>query len=144
MKHLIFGLAAALSLAATADTAYPVDPAVRAENLKKVEAFREKAYWKDAPFAVAAVEATSGIKRTPALFPEDGDFTGPVRALMAKDEYEGASFVLFGFKDVDQVMVNVQVPGLEADVKVVKVWYQQGSAWGASSPIRSAASRRRS
>ena len=138
MKQLFFGLAAALSLVATADTAYPVDPAVRAENLKKVEAFREKAYWKDAPFAVAAVEATSGIKRTPALFPEDGDFTGPVRALMAKDEYEGASFVLFGFKDVDQVMVNVQVPGLEADVKVVKVWYQQGSAWGSffSDPIR--------
>ena len=43
MKQLIFGLAAAFSLAATADTAYPADPAIRAENQKRVQAFREKA-----------------------------------------------------------------------------------------------------
>lgn len=138
MKRLICGLAAAVTLAAGADTAYPLDEATRKANLAKVLAFKDAAYWKNAPFAVAAVEATGGIKHTPDLFPEDGDFTGPVRAMLAKDEYEGASIVLFGFRDVDDVELKVNVPGVEADVTVVKVWYQQGTAWGSffSDPLR--------
>lgn len=108
---------------AFADTRYTVAPERAKANRAKVEAFAEKACWKDAPLAACAVEATSGIRRTPDLFPEDGDFTGPVRAVLAKGEYEDASFLLYGFEDVEDVSVAVDVPGIEADVTVVKVWY---------------------
>ena len=129
---------AALAGAAFADTRYPVAPERAKANRAKVEAFAEKACWKGSPLAACAVEATSGIRRTPDLFPEDGDFTGPVRAVLAKGEYEGASFLLYGFEDVEDVSVAVDVPGIEADVTVVKVWYQQGTAWGSffSDPLR--------
>lgn len=138
MKRVMFAAIACTAVCALADTPYPMEKGLKAENLKKVEQFREKAYWKGAPLAVGVVDALSGIKRTPDLYPEDGDFTGPVRALLARDEYEGASFVLYGFKDVDDVMVKAEIPGVEADVTVVKVWYQQGTAWGSffSDPLR--------
>ncbi len=58
---------------------------------------RGGAYWRDAPFAVCAVDPLSGIRRAPDLFPVDGDFASPVRLMAAQDEYEGASFLLFGF-----------------------------------------------
>jgi len=137
-SKVVLAAVALVAVSAGADTRFPVPDGVRKANRAKVEALREKAYWKGSPVAVAAVEATGGVKRTPDLFPEDGDFTGPVRALMAKDEYEGASFVLYGFEDVDKVSVSVKVPDIESDVKVVKVWYQQGSAWGSffSDPTR--------
>ena len=137
-KAMLLAAAVSATTGAWADTAYPIDEGTRKANHDKVSAFRANAYWKDAPLAVAAVEATSGIKRTPDLFPADGDFTGPVRAMMAKGEYEGASFVLYGFEDIDDVEVKSTVPGLEADITVVKVWYQQGTAWGSffSDPLR--------
>ena len=97
----------ALAGGALADTRYPVAPERAKANRAKVEAFAEKACWKGAPLAACAVEAMSGIRRTPDLFPEDGDFTGPVRAMLAKGEYEGASFLLYGFEDVDDVSVSV-------------------------------------
>ena len=151
MKQLIHALLAAAAIATTgtahADTAYPPARAAAAANLKKVEAFRKDAFWKDAPFAVAAVEAMSGVRRTPDLFPEDGDFTNGVRLVSAQDEYESASVMLFGFGDVDDVLLvpcDLRGPGgaklaaSEFDPKVVKVWYQQGTAWGSffSDPLR--------
>ncbi len=130
MRKLLLAAAACASVCAWADTAYPVSADTAEANLKKVSAFKENAYWKTAPFAVAAVDPVAGVRRTPDAFPEDGDFTGPVRALLAKGEYEGASFVLYGFDDVDEVHAKVNVPGVEADVKIVKVWYQSGTSWG--------------
>lgn len=132
---------------AVADTAFPPAKAAAGQNVRKVEAFKKDAYWKNAPFAVAAVDPVSGIRRNPALFPEDGDFTNAVRVVAAGNEYEGASVVLFGFGDVKDVLVvpgalvgpgGARIDAKEIDVKVVKVWYQQGSAWGSyfSDPLR--------
>ena len=121
-----------------ADTAYPVGDGVRAENRAKVEALREGAYWKDAPFAVAAVEPLSDIPRTPDLFPKDGDFRGPLRVVAAKGEFEPASIVLYGFADLEGVTLDFGTLRNEKgdaigpsawDAAVVKVWYQQASSW---------------
>ena len=138
MKLTLLAGIAVCAACALADTRYPVAEATALANRTKIGAFAENAYWKGTPMAACAVAATSGIKRTPDLFPEDGDFTGPVRVMLAKGEYEGASLLLYGFEDVDDVMVAVDVPGVEADVTVVKVWYQQGTAWGSffSDPLR--------
>ena len=127
------------AVCAVADTDYPIETAVQNGNRRQVEAFRKDAYWKTAPFAVAAVEPMSGICRTPDLFPEDGDFTNAVKVIAARGEYENGSFLMFGFDDLKDVMLTCgdlagkggRIPGTAADIKVVKVWYQQGTAWGA-------------
>lgn len=125
--------------AAWGDTAYPIPPATAKANEAKVRAHEKDARWKGAPLAACQVEAMSGIRRTPDLFPEDGDFLGPVRVVLARDEYEGASVLLYGFEDVRDVTVEpaalaredgVSLAAAACDVKVVKVWYQQGTAWG--------------
>ena len=148
MKFKLYGLLVTAAIgAAFADTAYPPARAAANANLAKVEAFRKDAFWKGAPFAVAAVEAMSGVRRTPDLFPDDGDFTNGLRVVAAQDEYESASLVLFGFEDVADVLIvpaDLNGPGgaklaaSEFDPKVVKVWYQQGTAWGSffSDPLR--------
>lgn len=116
---------------------YPIVPAVASANAAKVGAVRSRAYWRDAPFAVCAVEELSGIRRTPDVFPEDGDFASPVRILATPGEFEGASFLVFPFGDLDNVVFRVEplkcgsetIAAEAMDLKVVKVWYQQGTAW---------------
>ena len=138
MKKLLVTLIA-VAATAMADTPYPVAPATAKENLAKIAKQKDGAYWKDAPFAVCAVDPLSGIRRTPDLFPTDGDFTSPVRLVAAKGEYEDGSFLLFGFEDVPAVELAMgdfvaedggRIPAAECALKVVKVWYQQGTAWG--------------
>lgn len=132
----VFVVLSALTL--SADTAYPIPNGVRAQNRARVEAFRASAYWKDAPFAVAAVEPISDVPRTPDLFPSDGEFTEPVRVVAAKGEFEPASVLLYGFADLKDVslafgsLANEKGDTLSPsswDAAVVKVWYQQASSW---------------
>ena len=136
-----------VSACALADSLYPAAKTAAGANLKKIEAFRKDAYWKSAPFAVASVDPVSGIRRNPALFPEDGDFTNAVKVIAAANEYEDASVVLFGFSDLKNVLLvpgalsgpgGAKIEPKEMDAKVVKVWYQQGTAWGSffSDPLR--------
>jgi hypothetical protein len=143
--RVFFALACVVSFS-FADTRYPVAAATAKTNRSRIEVFRKDAYWKGAPFAVAAVDAVCGIRRTPDLFPEDGDFTNGIAVIAAQDEYESASVMLYGFSDVADVLLvpgDLKGPGgrihaSEFDPKVVKVWYQQGSAWGSffSDPLR--------
>ena len=145
IARALLALACALS-SSMADTRYPVAAATAKDNRTRLEAFRKDAYWKNAPFAVVAVDAVSGVCRTPDLFPEDGDFTNGVAVIAAQDEYESASVILYGFNDVKDVLLvpgDLKGPGgriraSEFDPKVVKVWYQQGTAWGSffSDPLR--------
>ena len=126
------------AMCAVADTDYPIETAVQNVNRRQVEAFRKDAYWRSAPFAVAAVDPLSGIRRTPDLFPVDGDFTNAVKVIAARGEYENGSFLMFGFDDLKDVMLSCgdlagmggRIPAAEVDIKIVKVWYQQGTAWG--------------
>lgn len=130
-----------------ADTPYPIEKKKAKANRQKVEAFKKDAYWKDAPFAVATVNPLSGIRRTPDLFPEDGDFTKPLSVMAAQNEYEGASVLLYGFQNSKDVLLKANplrgpggavLPAANVDIKIVKVWYQQGTAWGGffSDPLR--------
>lgn len=120
------------------DTDYPIGDATRAANRGKVEALRAQAYWRDSPLAVCSVEAMSTIKRTPDLFPEDADFTGPLRVVAALGEYEPASFLLYAFNDLPAVSLRAndlthadgtRLDASAIELKVVKVWYQMGTAW---------------
>ena len=121
-----------------ANTPFPVDDATRRGNVAKVNAQQEGAYWRNSGVAVCTVEAMSGTRRTPDLFPEDGKFTMPLRFIGARGEYEPASFMLFADKDMAEVSLTAsdltaeggaKIPADAIDLTVVKVWYQMGTAW---------------
>ncbi len=144
LKWSVAGAALCVSWTVAAATAVTMDeryafPDGGAANRARVEAQAEGAYWKGAKLAACRVEALSGIRRTADLFPEDGDFKGPLKATVSGDEWESASVQLFAFEDLKDVLVTPadlvskegnKLPAAEIDVKVVKVWYQQGTAWG--------------
>lgn len=126
-----------VAVCANADTPYPISEKTVKENRQTVESFSENAYWKGAPLAAAAVDPMSPERFLPDVMPDGGDFTGPMKVIAAQSEYENASAVLFGFKDIGEVKIDLRdihgpggvIPVSEIDVKVVKTWYQQGTAW---------------
>ncbi len=125
MKKQLLIVSALAALAAAADTDYPITAEVAAANRAKVTATGAKG-----PLAVATVEAMSPIKRTPDLYPEDADFTGALRFIAAQGEYEPGSLSLYAFEDVERCSAEVEgIPADWLDIKVVKVWYQMGTAW---------------
>ena len=125
MKLQLVLVSALAALVATADTDYPIADGVRTANEAKVAAAGGKA-----PLAVAVVEALSPIKRTPDLYPEDADFTGELKFVAAQGEYEAGSLQLFASDDIAKCTVEVEgIPADWLDIRVVKVWYQMGTAW---------------
>ena len=125
MKLQLVLVSALAALVATADTDYPIADGVRTANEARVAAAGGKA-----PLAVAVVEALSPIKRTPDLYPEDADFTAPLRFVAARGEYEAGSLELFASESVKACEVRAEGALADwLDIKVVKVWYQQGTAW---------------
>jgi hypothetical protein len=92
----------------------------------------------DAFFAYYAVPAISPVMRLPDAYPTDGRLGGLVGIVMAQDQYETASFQVYAFKNVGEVSLKVSalrsadgstLPAENLDLKVVKVWYQNGNAW---------------
>ncbi len=89
------------------------------------------------PVAWYAVPAISPIKRLPDTFPEDGDLCGPLQIVAAQNEFEPASFVVFSFQCFEQVTLTASalkgsagtMPSASIDLKIVKCWYQGGTAW---------------
>ena len=83
------------------------------------------------------VQPMSNIKRTMYTYPEDGTLAGPVRIVAAKGEFEPASFVIYPFSDAAKVELKVsdlvgkngKIPASAVDVKIIKIWYQAGTAW---------------
>lgn len=81
-----------------------------------------------------AVPAMSDVMRLSDSYPADGRLAGEVRATLAGNESESASFQLFSFADAakaDIRMSDLVCDGekLEADIRVVKLWFQNGNAW---------------
>lgn len=85
-----------------------------------------------------SVQPMSEIMRLATVYPEDGQFGGELRMKAAQGEYEPASFQLFAFKDQKNVTVSASalksksgasIPAKNVDVKVVKIWYQNGNRW---------------
>ncbi len=80
----------------------------------------------------------SDIMRLGDVYPEDGRLNGSIRIVLAQDEYEPGSFQLFSFKDRKNVTFTVSdlkskdgavLPAKNLDLKVVKIWYQNGNRW---------------
>lgn len=92
----------------------------------------------DARFGYYAVPAMSELQRLPDAYPNDGRVTEQVRILAAQDEYEPGSFVVYPFSDLGKVSFKLGefkssegtvFPASNLDLKVVKVWYQNGNGW---------------
>lgn len=89
------------------------------------------------PVAWYAVPAISSAKRLPDAFPEDGKLGGPLQIVAARNEFEPASFVVFAFQDFEKAELKASelkgaagvIPASSVDLKIVKVWYQGGTAW---------------
>jgi hypothetical protein len=93
--------------------------------------------WTDTPFIVYVVPALSPEMRLPDTLPSDGAVSDLMTVVSAQDEYEAASFVFAPLKDVDAVTFTVSdlqgaagtIPAEAVDLRVVKTWYQGGTAW---------------
>lgn len=121
----LFAFAAAQAEAAPADTAARVAADLEGRQIT-------------APFFHYAVPPLSELKRLPGTYPADGLPGGPLRIVAAGDEYEAASFVLYPFQSLDRVELAASplagpggavLPAAALDLKVVKVWFQNGNAW---------------
>ena len=137
MKTLMLAVLAAGAFSAVADTAYPIAKETAKANRQAVEQFKDGAFWQKSPFAVAAVDPMSGWRYLPDALPREADYHGGVKVMLAQGEYEDGSVCLFGFEDLKDVEIvpsdlackDGKLSAAEIDVKVVKTWYQQGTAW---------------
>lgn len=91
-----------------------------------------------APVVWYAVPAMSDLMRLPGTYPVDGQLAGDLRIVAAQDEYEPASFLLYPVKGMDKAELKVSdlkgpagavLSRASLDLKVVKVWYQNGNGW---------------
>ena len=140
-------LALALSLTATLSGAadetatfrqrYDLDAARTQQNKAKVAADLKAAKIQSPALAAYVVPALSATKRMPDRYPEDGRLYAPLSWIASRGEFEPASFLLFADKDQDAVTLKVsdltgksgRIPASAIDLRVVKLWYQGGSAW---------------
>jgi hypothetical protein len=93
--------------------------------------------WDTGPVVCYDVQAMSSFKRLPDALSPDAKRSDQLRLVAAQGEYEPASFVVAPRSDVSKFEVipsaltngeNV-IPVANVDIKVVKVWYQAGTAW---------------
>lgn len=93
--------------------------------------------WEQSPFVVYNVPALSPIMRLPDTLPEDGAISDRLSVVSAQGEFEAASFVLAPIADVNAVTFTASdlrgdggtIPAGAIDLRVVKTWYQGGTAW---------------
>jgi hypothetical protein len=109
-----------------------------AKNQARVAEALKVAGQPGAQAAYVVVPAMSDVMRLADVYPEDGRFQGELRIVAARDEFEPASFQLYSFTDRKDVSLAVSelkgpggavLPAAELDLKVVKVWFQNGNAW---------------
>ena len=85
-----------------------------------------------------AVPAMSNLMRLADTYPLDGSALAPVRIFSAQNEYEPGSFLLYPLEDLGKVELKLtpfknakgtQFPADKLDLKVIKIWYQNGNGW---------------
>ncbi len=88
--------------------------------------------------AHVVVTPMSDVMRLGDVYPEDGEWNEVLGVLMAQDEFEPASFQLFSLRDRQNVTFSIPdlhsreggvLPATKLDLKVVKIWYQNGNRW---------------
>lgn len=84
------------------------------------------------------VNPMSEIMRLGDVYPQDGAYNSPLKIVAAQGEYEPASFQLFPLYSKKSVTFTLSdlkdkagntIPKSELDLKVVKIWYQNGNRW---------------
>ena len=91
-----------------------------------------------APFVHYAVPAMSDNQRLEDVYPVDGEPGEPVRIVAAKGEYEPGAFLVYPLANLGKVSLSLtplingkgaDFPAANLDLKVVKVWCQNGNGW---------------
>lgn len=93
--------------------------------------------WGDGPFACHAVPPLSPVIRVPGKLPPDAVLSDELRVVAARGEFEPASFLIAPRRDVAELKIRAtplrgpggEIPASAVDIKVVKTWYQGGTAW---------------
>ncbi|BBI30611.1 hypothetical protein [Cohnella abietis] len=97
-----------------------------------------QALWNGTPFIVYDTPALSPHPRLPDSLPEDGKVSNQLSIISAKGEFEPASFVLSPLSNVSSATFVINeltregggtIPSSAVDLRVVKNWYQGGTAW---------------
>jgi hypothetical protein len=91
----------------------------------------------EVPLDWYTVPALSATPRLPDQVPADGDRLAPVRFIAAQGEFEPASVILAAPRDYPAVTATAgelngpagTIPAASLDIRVVKCWYQAGTAW---------------
>ena len=118
---------------------YALDPVRAKANVAKVEKDLSAAGRKDARVALYTVPAMSAVKRLADTYPDDGELFAPVTWIASRGEFEPASVVMYATDgDWREVTAEVsdlvskdgrRIPAAAVDCRIVKLWYQAGSAW---------------
>lgn len=93
--------------------------------------------WNQGPLACYEVPAISSIPRLPETLPSDGRLSAQLRMVAAEGEFEPVSFVIAPRTDITKLVLKASplagaagtIPAANVDIKVVKCWYQGGTAW---------------
>lgn len=104
---------------------------------KDAEAANDETLWNDTPFIAYAVPPLSPELRKPDTLPEDGEVGDRLSIIAAQGEVEAASFILAPLENVGSVTFATYdlsgeggtIPASAIDLRVVKNWYQGGTAW---------------
>ncbi len=94
--------------------------------------------WAQSPVDCYEVPAMSSVQRLPSVTPTDGTLSNQLYVVAAQGEFEPASFVMVPKANVAKLELKAQalkgpggvtIPVENVDIKVVKTWYQAGTAW---------------
>ena len=108
------------------------------ENRIKVEKLMREKKIQNEDVVSFAVTPVSDLMRLADVFPEDGQLNSPVMITLAGTEFEPGSFQLYALKDLKNVVLKTSdlkseegdvIPKENLDLKVVKIWYQNGNRW---------------
>lgn len=140
--QVLAAVMAGMAMAAAPDPAsvrqrYRLDPAKARDNAARVSRDLAQSAAPKSPVAIYTVPAMSAVKRLADTYPDDGALFAPLSWIASRNEFEPASFVMYAGADEDAVTVQAsdlvgkagKIPASAIDFKVVKLWYQGGSAW---------------
>ena len=93
--------------------------------------------WSKGPVSCYQVPAISSIPRLPDEISSDARLSSQLRVIAAKGEYEPVSFIISPRTDIAKLTLKASrlvgsggdIPATNIDIRVVKCWYQGGTAW---------------
>lgn len=93
--------------------------------------------WSQGPFECYSVPPLSSIMRLPDKLPEDARLSSELRVIAAQGEFEPTSFLISARANVKKLELKPtaltgpggEIPVANIDIKIVKTWYQGGTAW---------------